>query len=154
MLVSTGSGMLKLRDVSTADVADDQSLRLEGFFLVRETETYATVLGGSNTVYVLVPAGDKIDPINATRVYPWYNRKNEVVVTGEFQRIEGANAIFLVDGGDSAVPLTKFTRGDRDLMRMLMDRYPQAPPQKDPEAEPKKETEETSPATPQPAGID
>lgn len=127
MLVSIDSGVFKLNDVATADVANRQTIRLNGFFLVQQTETYETVAGGTNTVYILEPAKGKMPEVKPCRVYPWYNRKDEVVVVGEFTGINGPNAVFVVNGQESSVPLIKFTRGDRDLMRILEDRYPKDP---------------------------
>jgi hypothetical protein len=127
MLVSIDSGVFKLNDVATADVANRQTIRLNDFFLVQQTETYETVAGGTNTVYILEPAKGKMPAVKPCRVYPWYNRKDEVVVVGEFKAINGPNAVFVVNGEESSVPLIKFTRGDRDLMRILEDRYPKDP---------------------------
>lgn len=151
-LASIGSRMFKLKEFSTADVADDQTLLLKSFFVVRGTETYDTVAGSTNTVYVLEPATDKLPAVKPSRVYPWYNRKDEVVVTGEFTLVRGSKAVFLVDGQEVSVPLTKFTPGDRDLMRMIMDRYPATKsPDKANEALPQKAPEKPAP---QPVGID
>jgi hypothetical protein len=86
--------------------------------------------------------------VKPTRVYPWYNRKDEVVITGEFKTIDGPNAVFLVNGQEASERLTKFTPGDRALMRVLMDRYPQDNPQEKPQNKPI----EKSPALP--VGID
>ena len=132
MLVSITGKLFKMREVSTADMADDQSVRMTDFFTVRGTETYNTVAGSTNTVYVLELARGKMPAVMPTRVYPWYNRNDEVVITGELKAIEGPKAVFLVDGQESSVPLTKFTRGDREVMRLLMDRYPQEKPQEKP----------------------
>ncbi|MFM7138174.1 MAG: hypothetical protein ACKO1M_14070 [Planctomycetota bacterium] len=151
-LASIGSMMFKLKNFSTADVADDQSLLLPSFFLVRGTETYDTVAGSTNTVYVLEPAKGNLPAVKPTRVYPWYNRRDEVVVTGEFTIIRGSKAVFLVDGQHVSVPLTKFTPGDRDLMRIIMDRYPQAQaPDKATEPPPEKSPDKPAPL---PVGID
>ncbi len=146
MLASIDSGIFKLNDVATADVANRQTIRLDDFFIVRETETYATVAGSTNTVYILEPAKGEIPAVKPTRVYPWYNRKDEVMVVGEFTSINGPNAVFVVNGQESSIPLTKFTRGDRDLMRILQDRYSKEdrdPPAKQPGA-----------AAPMPVGLD
>jgi len=156
MLVSIDSDFFKLRDVATDDVADDQNLHLKGLFFVCETETYNTVIGGTNTVYVLEPAGARTPKVEATRVYPWYSRKNEIVVTGEFKFIDEPNATFLVDGQEVSVPLIKFSRGDRDLMRIIAQRYPhdKAPaksPETVPDNVPGKSPENPAP---QPVGID
>jgi hypothetical protein len=123
MLVSIDSGIFKLNQVATADVANRQTIRLDDFFLVRGTETYETVAGGTNTVYILEPAKGKMPAVKPSRVYPWYNRKDEVVVVGEFTGINGPNAVFAVNGQESSIPLIKFSRGDRDLMRIIADRY-------------------------------
>jgi hypothetical protein len=146
MLTSIDSGIFKLNDVATADVANRQTIRLDDFFIVRETETYETVAGSTNTVYILEPAKGEIPAVKPSRVYPWYNRKDEVVVVGEFRSINGPNAVFVVNGQESSIPLTKFTRGDRDLMRILEDRYSKEdrdPQAKQPEA-----------ADPRPIGLD
>jgi hypothetical protein len=148
MLASINGKPFKLKDVSTADLADDQSLRMTDFFLVRTTETYNTVAGSTNTVYVLELARGKMPKVTPSRVYPWYNKKDEVVITGEFKTIDGPNAVFLVNGQESKVPLTKFTRGDRDVMRVIMNRYPQEKPQE------KSQDKETEKPPPQPVGID
>jgi hypothetical protein len=151
-LASINSMMFKLKEFSTNDVADDQTLLLKTFFVVRGTETYETVAGSTNTVYVLEPAKGKLPAVKPTRVYPWYNRKDEIVVTGEFTTVQASKAVFLVDGREVSVPLTKFTPGDRDLMRMIMDRYPPTKsPDKADEAPPQKAPEK---AAPQPVGID
>jgi hypothetical protein len=152
LLASIDSRAFKLKGVSTADVADDQTIRLTDFFLVGNTETYDTVGGSTNTVYVLEPADGKMPKVFPTRVYPWYNRKDEVVVTGEFKAIDGPNAVFVVGGHEKKVQLTNFTRGDRDLMRILVDRYPQAPL----DTPPPGDTPVASPTKPaaQPVGID
>jgi hypothetical protein len=123
MLVSIDSGIFKLTDVATTDVADRQTIRAADFFLVRETETYETVAGGTNTVYILEPVKGKMAAVEPCRTYPWYNPKGEVVVDGEFNGITGPNAVFSVNGQQSIFPLNKFTRGDRALMRILKDRY-------------------------------
>jgi hypothetical protein len=113
--------------VPTQDVADGQNVQLRDWFYVRETETYATVAGGTKTVYVLEPCSkEKHSDVKASRVFPWYNTKDEVVVTGEFKRIEGSKAIFSVNGHESEYALTKFTRGDRKVLKMLAERYPSA----------------------------
>lgn len=146
MLVSIDSRVFKLNDVATADVADRQTIRLNDFFLVRQTETYETVAAGTNTVYILEPAKGEMPAVKPCRVYPWYNRKNEVVVVGEFKAINGPNAVFAVNGQESSIPLIRFTRGDRDLMRILEDRY-----SKD-EGEPRPKEPET--AARRPVGLD
>lgn len=151
-LAAVGSKMFKLKEFSTADVADDQTLLLKTFFVVRGTETYDTVAGSTNTVYILEPEKGKLPAVKPTRVYPWYNRKDEVVVTGEFTIVRGSKAVFLVGGQEVSVPLTKFTPGDRDLMRMIMDRYPPTKsPDKAHEMPPQKAPEKPAP---QPVGID
>jgi hypothetical protein len=53
-----------------------------------------------------------------------------------------------VDGQESKVPLTKFTRGDRDVMLVILDRYPQEKP------EDKPQDKATEKPPPQPVGID
>lgn len=151
MLASIGSSVFKLCDVSTADMADGQTIRPTDFFLVRTTDTYDTVAGATNTVYVLEFARDRMPEVKPTRVYPWYNRKDEVVITGEFKAIDGPDAVFLVKGEESSVRLTKFTPGDRALMRILMDKYPPDKPDKPKEKTPSKPIER-SPALP--VGID
>jgi hypothetical protein len=148
MLASIDGKMFKIKGVSTADMADDQLIRLTDFFSVRTTETYNTVAGSTNTVYVLEPARGKMPEVKPSRVYPWFNKKDEVVITGEFKTINGPNAVFLVDGQESKVPLTKFTRGDRDVMRVILDRYPQEKP------EDKPQDKATEKPPPQPVGID
>lgn len=148
MLASIGRSVFKLRDVSTADMADGQTIRPTAFFFVRTTDTYDTVAGATNTVYVLEFAKDRMPEVKPTRVYPWYNRKDEVVITGEFKTIDGPNAVFLVNGQESSERLTKFTPGDRALMRLLMDKYPQDKPKKEPQSKPV----EKSPTLP--VGID
>jgi hypothetical protein len=152
MLVSVESFIFKLRNMSTADVADDQILRSTNFFLVSTTETYNTVAGATNTVYVLEPARDKMPQVKPTRIYPWYNRKDEEVITGEFKTIDGPNAVFLVREQESTVPLTKFTPGDRALMRILMDEYPQDTPPDRPQERPRLQKNDTPAAIP--VGID
>jgi hypothetical protein len=124
MLVSVDSEVFKLRDVATAEVADDQTMQPSYFFFVHTTETYNTVRGVTKTVYVLEPAKSRVPSVNPTWIYPWYARKDEVVVVGEFKVIDGTNAVFDVRRQQSSVPLTKFTRGDRDLTRLIMSRYP------------------------------
>jgi hypothetical protein len=146
MLVSIDSGIFKLNQVVTADVANGQTIRPDYFFLVRETETYETVVGGTNTVYILEPAKGKMPPVTPCRVYPWFNRRDEVVVVGELRDINGPNAAFVVNGQESSIPLSKFSRGDRDLMRILVDRY-----SKD-EGEP--QAREPEAAARQPVGLD
>jgi len=148
MLASIDGKMFKIKGVSTADMADDQLIRLTDFFSVRTTETYNTVAGSTNTVYVLEPARGKMPEVKPSRVYPWFNKKDEVVITGEFKTINGPNAVFIVDGQESKVPLTKFTRGDRDVMRVILDRYPQEKP------EDKPQDKATEKPRPQPVGID
>jgi len=79
-------------------------------------------------------------------VYPWYSRKDEGVVVGEFTGINGPNAVFAANGQESSISLSKFTRGDRELMRILNDRYSKedgASQAKEPEA-----------ATRRPVGLD
>ncbi len=149
MLASIDSKFFKLSGIETDDVADDQVLRLDTFFVVGETETYDTVIGGTNTVFVLRPAGkESMGDVKATHVFPWYDRRDNVVIVGEFLGIEGANAIFHADGGETTVPLGKFTRGDRELMRILADRYPQkTPPQEGSASPPQK-------PAPKPVGLD
>jgi hypothetical protein len=148
MLASIDSSVFKLRNVSTADMADGQRIRLTDFFVVRTTDTYDTVTGGTNTVYVLELAKRNMPEVKPTRVYPWYNRKDEVVITGEFKTIDGPNAVFLANGQEASERLTKFTPGDRALMRILLDRYPQEKPPETPENKPV----EKAPALP--VGID
>ena len=147
MLASIDSSVFKLRGVSTADVADGQSIRPTDFFSVRTTETYDTVAGATKTVYVLELSG-RMPEVKPTRVYDWYNTNDKVVITGEFKTINGPKAVFLVNGQESSERLTEFTPGDRDLMRLLMEQYPQDTPE---EKQPNKPTEK-SPASP--VGID
>lgn len=128
MLVAIGSGMFFLDKVPTANVADDQNLQLRDWFYVRETETYVTVAGGTKTVYVLEPSSrDRHSGVKASRIFPWYNKKDEVVVRAEFIRLEEKKAVFLVDGHESSYTLTKFTPGDQKVMKMLAERFPPAP---------------------------
>lgn len=125
MLVSIAGGICFLEGVSTADIADGQSISPSGWFRVCQTETYTTVAGGTKTVYVLKPCPNTDLPkVTAPRVFPWYDKKDNIVVTGEFKRIEGAKAVFAVNGVDEAHALSKFTPGDRDLLRMIWRRYP------------------------------
>ena len=84
MLASIDSSVFKLRGVSTADVADGQSIRPTDFFSVRTTETYDTVAGATKTVYVLELSG-RMPEVKPTRVYDWYNTNDKVVITGEFK---------------------------------------------------------------------
>ena len=148
MLASIDSSVFKLRGVSTADVADGQSIRRTDFFSVRTTETYDTVAGATKTVYVLELSKGRMPEVKPTRVYEWYNTKDEVVITGEFKTINGPKAVFLVNGQELSERLMKFTPGDRALMRLLMEQYPQDTPE---EKQPKKPAEK-SPASP--VGID
>lgn len=148
MLASIDSSVFKLRNISTADMADGQRIRPPDFFLVRTTDTYNTVAGATKTVYVLELAKGQMPNVKPTRVYPWFNRKDEVVITGEFKTIDGPNAVFLVNGQEESERLTKFTPGDRALMRILLDRYPQEKPPETPENKPV----EKAPALP--VGID
>ena len=152
MLASIESGVFKLKGSSTADVADGQTIRLTDFFFVRDTERYDTVVGSTKTVYVLEQAAGKLPQVKPSRVYPWYNKKNEVAVDGEFKGINGFEAIFSVGGQESSVPLSKFTRGDRELLRIIAKRYPQANPQEKSEKKPLDEPAEKSPA--RPIGLD
>ncbi len=124
MLASIDYQMFQLREYSTADVADGQTITVKGFFLVQETTSYDTVAGSTKTVYVLVPAGSRTPTVKATRVFPWYNKKNEVEVYGEFKFIDGTRAVFVENGTETRVAMTEFTRGDRELLRILADRYP------------------------------
>lgn len=141
MLATIGSHIFIVKDVNTGDVANGQDIALRSFFYVLGTDTYNTVGGSTNTVYVLEPAGNRINGTNASRVYPWYNRTNEVVVTGEFREINGSKAVFLVNGHETSFSLTKFTAGDRELMRVLADRYPaEKPAEKPTEKPPEKRT--------------
>lgn len=137
MLASANGGIFFLEDVSTADIADGQSVSPSGWFRVCQTETYTTVAGGTKTVYVLKPCPNTDLPkVTATRAYPWYDKKDNVVVTGEFKRIEGAKAVFVVNGVEEAHALSKFTQGDRDLLRMIWKRYsPDEPASSVPQAE-------------------
>jgi hypothetical protein len=152
LLASIDARVFKMRGVSTADMADQQIVRLADFFVVGNTETYDTVGGSTNTVYVLEPAEGRMPKVLPTRVYPWYNRNDEVVVSGEFKGIEGPNAVFSVEGHETRVQLTKFTRGDRGLMRILMDRYPREEPVEKPAEKPAGTPPKRPPA--QPVGID
>jgi hypothetical protein len=130
MLVSMGDGIFLLDNVATADVADGQNVSPQSWFYVRETETYETVAGGTKTVYVLTPCPNEKKPrVSPTRVYPWYDKKDEVVVTGEFKKLDGSKAIFSVNGQERAHALSKFTSGDRALLRLLGERYPPDPAQ-------------------------
>ncbi len=128
MLGSIDFAWFLLNKVSTRDVADDQVILLKEWFVIRETQTYSTVAGGTKTVYVLEPVENNKFNVRPTRVYPWYNRDDEVVVEGEFNRIQGSKALFLVDGHESTFALSKFTPGDRALMRLIAARYPSAKP--------------------------
>jgi hypothetical protein len=137
MLAEIDSQLFKLSGFDTDDVANGQVLKLNTFFVVQKTETSRTVAGGTS-VFVLKPADKEIREITATRVYPWYSRENKVVITGELVRIEGPYAFFMTVGGERKVLLGKFTRGDREVMRMLVERHlhdqsqqepPESPPQ-------------------------
>lgn len=140
MLVSMDGGIFLLENVATADVADGQNVTPTSWFYVRETETYETVAGGTKTVYVLTPCPNEKKPrISPTRIYPWYDKKDEVVVTGEFKKIEDGKAVFSVNGQHRAFALSKFTAGDRALLRLLGERYPPDPAQENrPEKQPEK----------------
>jgi hypothetical protein len=137
MLVAIDSGMFLVDKVPTTDVADGQNVQLRDWFYVRETETYVTVAGGTKTVYVLEPSSkDRHSGVKASRVFPWYNKNDEVVVQGEFKRIEGKKAVFSVNRQESSYALTKFTPGDQKLLRMLAERYPPDPVVPTPEEKP------------------
>ena len=128
MLVSVGSGMFFLENVRTADVADGQSISPTDWYQVGGTETYDTVAGSTKTVYVLKPCPEgKLPKVAATRVFPWYDKKDDVVVIGEFKAIDASRAVFLVNGTEERHALSKFTPGDRELLRMLSKRYPAEP---------------------------
>ncbi len=107
----------------TQNVVDDQTLQ-ESTYYCTGTRTYDTVLGGTNTVFVLRPyqKGD-VGKIKATHDLPWYDRKGEHVGTGEFVGFIKANssskAIFLQDGVRGEVPLSYFNWGDRSFMDMV-----------------------------------
>lgn len=116
-----------LRGISTEDMAVGQSFSSKVWWRVSGTETYDTVAGGTNTVFVLEPAGDSVPRVEASRNYPWYGTKNEVVVTGEFKRIEGPKAVFRVGEHEQSVPLSKFAKGDRALIRLLWSRENASP---------------------------
>lgn len=125
MLVSINGGICFLEDASTADIADGQSVTPSGWFRVCQTETYTTVAGSTKTVYILKPCPDtELPKVTVPRAFPWYDKKDNIVVTGEFKRIEGAKAVFAVNGVEEAHGLSKFTQGDRDLLRMIWKRYP------------------------------
>lgn len=138
MLAKIDGGMFFVEGVSTADIADDQDISPKQWFQVCETETYTTVANFAKTVYVLRPCPDsQLPKVTATRAYPWYDKKDNVVVTGELKRIEGAKAVFVVNGVEEAHALSKFTQGDRDLLRMIWKRYPpEEPASPVPQAEP------------------
>ena len=125
MLARIDGGMFFVEGVPTVDIADDQDISPKQWFQVCETETYTTVANFAKTVYVLRPCPDsKLPKITATRTYPWYDKKDNVVLTGEFKRIEGSKAVFAVDGVEETHALSKFTQGDRDVLRMIWKRYP------------------------------
>jgi hypothetical protein len=125
MLAKIDGGMFFVEGVSTVDIADDQDISPKQWFQVCETETYTTVANFAKTVYVLRPCPDsQLPKVTATRAYPWYDKKDNVVVTGEFKRIEGSKAVFDVDGVEETHALSKFTQGDRDVLRMIWKRYP------------------------------
>jgi hypothetical protein len=118
-----GDGIFLLDNVATADVADGQNVSPQSWFYVRETETYETVAGGTKTVYVLTPCPNEKKP----RVSP--TRVNDTATTGEFKKLDGSKAIFSVNGQERAHALSKFTSGDRALLRLLGERYPPDPAQ-------------------------
>lgn len=111
-----------LTGMATADLADGQNFRSSEYWHVRETETYTTAINTTKTVYVLEPAGDKVPRVQPTRIYPWYDTKNKVLVVGEFKALEGNEAIFSSDGTQATYPLSKLAHGDRDLIRLLSER--------------------------------
>ena len=110
-------------DRPTQNVVDDQTLQ-ENTYYCTGTRTYDTVLGGTNTIFVLRPykKGD-IGDIKATHNLPWYDRKGEHVGTGEFVGFTKANAsskaIFLQDGVRGEIPLSFFNWGDRSFMNLV-----------------------------------
>ena len=107
----------------TQNVVGDQTLQ-ENTYYCTGTRTYDTVLGGTNTIFVLRPykKGD-IENIKATHNLPWYDRKGEHVGTGEFVGFIKANsiskAIFLENGVRGEVPLSYFNWGDRGFMDLV-----------------------------------
>lgn len=111
-----------LRGISTADMANNQKFKLDGYWEVKNTETYETVSGGSNTIFVLVPLGSQTPKMQPSRIYPWYDIHNKVFLTGEFKRIDDDKAIFAVDGGEKNVPMSKIAYGDRDLIQWISER--------------------------------
>jgi hypothetical protein len=118
-----GSGRFIIRGVSTADFADGQTCRSSRFWHVCGTESYETVSGGSKKVYVLQLAENQMLKVQPTRSYPWYDTKNKVLVVGELKAIDGSKVVFLSAGEEKTFPLSKFAAGDRDLLRVLWDRY-------------------------------
>ncbi len=140
MIARVGDGVFFVQGLSTVDIATDQNIDPNGWFRVGETETYTTVAGFARTVYVLQPCpASQLPNVKATRAYPWYDKKDKVVLTGEFKRMEGLQAVFEVDGVEETHAISKFTQGDRDLLRMLASRYPQDEP--DRSAPPAKQSE-------------
>ena len=129
MLARVSDGLFFIEGLSTVDIADDQVIAPTEWFQVGETETYTTVAGFARTVYVLKPCpASQLPKVTATRAYPWYDKKDKVVLTGEFKRMEGLQVVFSVDGVEETHAISKFTQGDRDLLRMLSNRYPQDEP--------------------------
>lgn len=107
----------------TQNVVDDQTLQ-ENTYYCTGTRTYDTVLGGTNTVFVLRPYKKwDIGNIKATHNLPWYDRKGEHVGTGEFDGFTKANAsskvVLLQDGVRGEVPLSFVNWGDRSFMDLV-----------------------------------
>lgn len=119
-----------MRGISTDDMAVGQSFNSKVWWRVTGTETYDTVAGATNTVFILEPAGDSVPKVEASRQYPWYGTRNEVVVTGEFKRIDGPNVFFRVGDREESIALSKFAKGDRALIRLLSARQDAAPDEK------------------------
>jgi hypothetical protein len=114
----------------TSKFSDGQLVSLQQVVKIVETETYATVIGATKTVYKIVPLNDqeqasineastkKRDPFKGDNFRTWTDSSKKFSVKAWFVEREKANVVLKKENGETLkIPLAKLCFEDKNWIR-------------------------------------